>query len=345
MWVERYREPGEFEIVGKLSSGLKDFLPAGTLISHADTYEVMIVENQQIDQTIDEDPSITISGRSFDSYLENRIVGMNGARSSTTLAPYVLTANYTWIQARILINDHILTTSVTDADDALINVVAVESVSGTGVSRKRTIDSGTVSERLMELLDIDDLGVKTVRINSFGSVGSPNETRFVIHKGVDRRDSIIFSWESGDLESANYLFSGKKYKNAAIVQGKLITVVVERGTHINYDRRFMLVDANDIDEKYDTIPGGATFTDLVDQMIERGERALKRQNHITITGANVSNVTRYRYRRDYNVGDLVMVDGNYGQMEVMRITEFAEVEDENGESGVPTLSLLQDLDA
>src|SRR4029077_17508342 len=70
MWAERYNVPGEFEIIAPLSSGLREFLPFGALISHTNTYEVMFVENQEIFEDSNEDPTIKITGRSLDAYLE-----------------------------------------------------------------------------------------------------------------------------------------------------------------------------------------------------------------------------------------------------------------------------------
>jgi Siphovirus ReqiPepy6 Gp37-like protein len=342
MWVERYRDPGEFQITAPLYSDLKNLLPAGTLISHVDTLEVMIVESHEINQTQDDDPEISITGRSFETYLENRVVGINQARTSNLFDPYELNAAYTWHQAATFINEHISTTE--NADDALVNVVAIEVVSGTGVSKKRIIDRGNVHERLLEILDVDNLGIKTVRRNTFGVSGSPDETRFVIHKGVDRSDSVIFSWPSGDIESLSYLFSDKKRKNAALVQSKWLNVIVDNAS-TNYDRRFMEVDATKMDEKFEAVPTGADLIRIMDRMITRGEQSLRRQHYVNISSANVSNVTQYKYRKHYNVGDLVMVDGSFNQMAKMRVSEYAEIEDENGESGSPTLSLPNEPDA
>lgn len=66
---------------------------------------------------------------------------------------------------------------------------------------------------------------------------------------------------------------------------------------------------------------------------------MKAQSKVTINSSDVSDNSNYRYRRDYNIGDLVTLDGNFGQKAVMRVSEYAEVEDENGESGHPTLSI------
>lgn len=336
LWVERYREPGEFEIAAPLSTGLKDFLPIGTLISHADTLEVMIVENHEINDVEQQSPLLTITGRSFVSYLENRIIGVNVARQSPSVVDYNIAADYSWNQIVTLINDFIATPY--DADDALVNVIAQSSVVGTGVSEIRAISRIDVLDAVLQLLAVDDLGIRTVRRNTFG-IGSSTQTLISIYKGVDRSSEVILSWEGGDLSSVEYLFSGKKNKTSALVFGQFVYTVVDMVGPVNYDRRIMLVDATDLDGHLNAEPVGTTLDDMLAQMAIRGRTALLSQNDITITQTDISKTTQYQYRRDYDVGDLISIDGNYGQIAVMRVIEYAEVEDENGESGHPTLAL------
>jgi hypothetical protein len=343
MWTERYKEPGEFEIQSALSVGLRDFLPLGTLISHADTLEVMIVENHEINETRDEDPTLTITGRTFDSILEQRIVGMNIARASTThlLTDYTLPAAHTWEHANDLINQHIWgsTTPPLVAGDKLPNVVAQVDISGvSGPVTARTFDRGTVLERVHELLDVDEIGIKTARRNEFGVDGSPLTTTIYLYTGVDRSHLVHFSWQSGDLDSADYLFTNKDMKNSALVVSRYLTWVVDMGP-VEYDRRMMIVDASDLDDNLDTVPTGTALADIINKMGVRGQEVLKAQKQITITRADISSTTQYEYRKDFNVGDLVSVDGNFGQIAKMRVVEFVEIQDENGESGHPTLAL------
>jgi hypothetical protein len=175
MWVERYRDPGEFEITAQLSSGLGGILKIGSLISHADTLEVMIVENHEIEESEKEDPRINITGRTFETYLENRVVGTNQARTSNTLVEYSLAADYTWAQAVKLINDHIVNTQT--PNDALVNIMAQTTITGTdGTNELRVISRGDLHKALMELLAVDDLGIKNIRRNAFGVAGSNTQT-------------------------------------------------------------------------------------------------------------------------------------------------------------------------
>ncbi|MET0786113.1 MAG: hypothetical protein ABWY25_05355, partial [Paenisporosarcina sp.] len=306
MWTERYRDSGEFEITARLSSGLKEFLPEGTLISHTNTYEVMIVENHEIKEDISSDPEIRITGRTMDSWLENRVIGIERARVSTTVSEYTLAAIQTYHQAATLINDHIYTPA--NANDALSNFVAANTVTGTATVESRQIKPGDLHAQLMELLAVDDLGIRTIRRNSFGVVGSPTISRFEIYKGVDRSAKVIFSWRHGDLESVEYLFSGKKLKNSALVKGRYVWQIVD-GTGVKYNRRFMYVDGDDLDGNLSAPPTGTALTTILGKMTTRGKQALKSQTQVTISRTDVSETSKNRYRIDYNLGDIVTLDG------------------------------------
>ena len=112
-WIERFNEPGEFTIESKISSGVEQDLPIGTLISHINTSEMMIVENHEIHVEEDQETTIKITGRSFTSFLENRYVGsqiMLGDPEDIPDYPYpdfLLTSNKSWNQIAHLINLHI----------------------------------------------------------------------------------------------------------------------------------------------------------------------------------------------------------------------------------------------
>jgi hypothetical protein len=338
MWAERYRDPGEFEILAPLSSDLMNFLPLGSLVSHVDTYEVMVVENQEITEASDGDPSIKITGRSLESYFENRIVGMVQVRGNSTIVEYPIAAVPTWEQLTSLIMDHIQNPAF--QDDMLPNVVAVHNVTGPGTSEYRTLKRMPLSQAVLEILAIDDLGIKTIRRNPFGTPSGSNiYTNIVIYRGVDRTASVVFSWKAGDLTSIDYLFSDKKLKNSAMIVGRYINTVYDTAGATKYNRRSVIVDGGDIDGIYNAPPTGAQLTDVINKMQVRGKQELDSQNRVTITRADLADISKYQYRKDFDVGDLISLDSNYGKISVMRIVEYVEIMDENGETGHPTLSI------
>jgi hypothetical protein len=339
MWVERYSESGEFEIISPISAGLRDFLPEGTMISHTDTLELMIVENHEITEEEDADATVKTTGRSFVSYLEQRIIGADESRLSPIrgelASAEVVETTPVQIVNLIYYTIHPIQTGSEGDDLGPVHAVYEADV---GTEHQRTFKPQVLWERVKELLAVDDLGIRTFRRNDFGDHGSPTETQIQVYSGVDRSASLVFSWREGDLDKAQYLFTNKKLKNAALVVTRYLYTVVA-GTEEGYDRRFMLVDASDLDNNMTTVPAGAELTALLGQMTTRGEEALRGQTTIVLTQSNLSDIRKYRYRVDFNVGDTVRLVGNFGEIANMRITEYTEIEDENGESSHPTLSL------
>jgi hypothetical protein len=342
MWIERYREAGEFTLVASLESGIREKLPLGTFISHVDTQEIMIVEDHQISDNKGELSDVTITGRGFESFLENRITGSNRTFPSRVGYPgFDLPNGYTWDQAVYLLEQHILATYLIDDKDEVPYVQVQNLVTGTdGLYLFRTVQKGdSLYSALVSLLKEDDLGIKVVR----PTVSNPN-TVLTIHKGVNRSASLVFSFESGEIESADYLWSNKKLKNSALVSGKWVEVRVDDFYKEGYGRRTMYVDASDLDSSnYDDLvtDGDPRYVGLQNMMYQRGLNALAAQKEIALAKAEVNkeSSTKSVYRRDYDVGDMIMVAGAYGTARPMRVTEFVEIEDEHGKTAYPTLSI------
>ncbi len=344
-WTERYLEPGEFEITAKLSSGLKDFLPIGTLISHTKTLDMMIVENHQIKEDIDLNPDLTISGRSVETILEARVIGQSFPWN-TIIDKFKNTNDYriapmaTWAQAAKLINDHITIGTTIISQDGIPNVVAVHSGLPQILTEERIINRGSLAlASLHELLELDDHGIRVIRRHNFpGFPENGSNTKFLIHDGIDRRDSVIFSVRNGDIDSADYLWSIKSYKNAVLVAGKYIEIMIP-GTGTGWNKRAMYLDASDLDDYLETPPTGETLNSLRAAMTTRGKVALKSQKRLALSRIDISRTPTYVYREDYDIGDVVSVDVSYGPTTTMRVIEHVEIDDETGSSSHPTLEM------
>jgi hypothetical protein len=204
-----------------------------------------------------------------------------------------------------------------------------------GTEVARTIKRTNLHKALVDLLAIDQIGVRVIR----PAPGDVNTT-LLVHKGVDRSAELVFSYDTGEIESADYLWTNKASKNAAFVSGKWVQVWVE-GPETGYSRRVMEVDASDIDNSYSAAPAGGDLTAVVAAMTQRGNDAISAQNDISLTKAEVSReVNQSQYRVDFSVGDLVTIQGDYNEVSTMRISEYVEIEDQNGYIGYPTLTMV-----
>lgn len=349
-WIERYRDPGEFTIAAPVSSGLRTFLPLGTVISHIDTLEAMVVENHEIDEkTSDAEPEIVVTGRSLDAWLEQRTVGEDvetyvfaGHRLYTFLVDYLLDFDTSWEQTRILIDKHIGV-----PEHNLLNqihgflAVSNQQHIGPSTTEARVIKKQSLHKAVMELLDIDDFGIKIVRPNPTNT--NPLQTEFRIHNGFDKSQNIVFSHVTGDLQNARYFWSNKALKTDYYCVSTYVQLRSESPA-VGFNRRTLYVDCSDLDSHLtdEDLGDGDIMTALGDATDVRGRQILRGWNMRQILSTNISKTTNYQFRRDYDVGDLVTVNGNYDVTTVMRVTEHVEFQDENGENGYPTLSALNE---
>lgn len=332
LWVERYAEPGEFKLEGKMSSGLLTKLPTDSLISHVDTSTVMAVENHEILQPKDEDPTIIITGRCLTAFMEERTVGDYQPTVSSTVVPYTLPEATVWANAVTLIDEHIVDPHV--PEDALVGVSVDHSIVGAGAVEERDIKFSNVLKALQDLLAIEDLGIKSIRPS-----GAETDIIWRIHRGQNISKNVRFSWTRGDLENLEYFYSRRRVKNQVRVVGRWVQVLVNPSGADNYARRTALLDASDIDQQSTAAPTGGTLTTYLGKMTVRGLEFLKAQEGPTIVVADVAPTTTYQFGVDYSIGDLVTVDGDFGTSEVMRVVEYAIAEDESGIVGVPTLAI------
>lgn len=347
MWTERYRDPGEFSIKAPLDSGLRETLPLDSFISHTNTLEVMIVENHQISESKGEEPVLEITGRSLDSYLEQRTVSSVQPGLPTPNPPlweFIMGENSVWTQVVSMINTYISSVEFEgyEFNDSLIGVRAYTNLPNVEFSTpSRFLKRGPVHPQVIELMATADLGIRTVRPNIFPGSIEWSGTRLEVYLGEDKSSDVRFSWDVGDLDGADYLWSNKKRKTHVAVAGRHVEVMVGDPTVLHYDRRYMQLEATDIDDKYTDPPTGADLTEVRDRMTVRGQQALASQKDVAITRVDISENTRSRYRQDYNLGDIVMVDGNYDAATPMRVIEYVEIEDATGASGHPTLAAIE----
>lgn len=340
MWIERYSDPGEFKFVGFEKTGIRTFLPRGSFVSHLGSQEIMIVENHEISDDAGKESTVTVTGRSFESYLENRIVGSNRSFPTTGAVPdYVSPVGFTWTQAVNLIKNHILAANVVNAGDAVPYFEVQTNATGSGTSEERIVKRGDLYSRVIEILGVDNLGIKTIRPGSWSPAVTGINSVIQIHKGVDKTSTIVFSYDRGEIVSADYLWSIKKHKNCALVVGRWVDTMVTLGSFTEYNKRCMYVEASDIDQAQSIAPTGLARTYIVAAMQARGKEALAAQKEVALVKADVTReATSAIFRKDYNVGDLITVDGDYNETSTMRISEYVEIEDENGTSGYPTLT-------
>lgn len=333
VWSERYRAPGDFKLEVENEFAVLKKLPLGTLISHTDTKEVMIVENHEITRNPkDRSLKVNVSGRSFETFAENRItdgskLALEAAVNIETLGPLSSSTI-----ARNLLRIGLQPGTAT-ADDAIPNLLVNEVMRSFDTAMLQVIKRGDIYGRVLEFLQICDAGIKINR-----PFGAQTTLDIIVHDGIDRTNSVIFYAQNEDLDDANYFWSIKSEKNYAQVTGKLYgRLYPDRNllgvNQTGLNRKVAYVEANDLEET--SYPPTAT-----DVLSARGQLELDYMQRTSLLQAKISQTAKPKFKFDYDVGDIVTVFGEFDIDQVARVTEHILTVDKDGIRGYPSLNIL-----
>lgn len=344
LWVERYREPGEFSFEAPMDQNLHGQAPVGSFVSHTDSNEIMVVENCEVQESNDRPEVVVISGRSLDAFLDYRVVGSElVSPPAGPITEYTLAADTVWEQAGQLIKDHILAANVTEPKNALPNTMVDWDAPDIGSppydagSVSRTIDRGSLHKRLIEHLETFDLGIRIQRPR--GGYTNPTLVKFVIHGGTQRSSPLVsFSQTRGGVTDVQYFDTNKTYYNALYLGGEYIDRKTSAGTHSGYARRVKYYDLTQ-DQSHLVAPlAPATQTLWQNFMQWVSDEVLPSYRATSLMDVTISNRGGAPvYGKDYEIGDIVRLDGRHG-VKWVRAVEHIIAKDRDGVTKFPGFS-------
>lgn len=360
IWTERGLENGDFQMSTAKVSEMRALIPDGSLISLLDSDEVMFVENHRIKRDDKGVATSIVTGRTFETYLENRVA------TGVYQTPWKAIKQYKTSEvAAFLIWNHLVNTTnqdpsrtgqVKDALTALANVVATDSTTVVEAVKDWYLEEGEIYKQLRDRLSLGRLGVRNIRPrNSTGNVmtfdtsgtagvrGTATKTstanltklRVDVYNGVDRTRQqsavtpVIFHYESGHIENPEYLFSSRDYKVMATVASSLGNTdvwpdnIVPAVIPSGIDRRILFVD-------------GGTMPDA-NAVIQKGMIELRNHIRKILFDGAISPLSPYKYNTHYSLFDKVTLMAEYGYEAPMVVAEYVRTEDAEGDRGYPTL--------
>lgn len=201
------------------------------------------------------------------------------------------------------------------------------------------------------------------------------QLRFEIYQGVDRTATVQLSQLQGHVDKPQYLFSKRDYKTMVeLMSGTIGVADVYRDSteqaYSGWKRRAMTFDAgtpelppqpdkpDDLgknptaaqkDAYYDAIAAwkikmgkwrNKRDTIYANFRAEQSKKALvelKKARRVNMFSGDMSILSPYQYKTHYNLGDKIMLFGDYGKTAAMIVTEYVRTEDANGDRGYPGL--------
>ena len=347
IWVERYRECGDFELYTSLVHPYVPNLIPGYYLKLQDSDHTMIIEDLEIKADPENGAKLTITGRSLESILERRVAWTNTAVTGNVQdgLKYLFDSNIGERAGSRRVSNFVFLKS----DDPAVTELTCETTNLLGES----------------LYDIAATICKEKKLGFRIVLNNANQFVFLFYSGVDRsynqneRPWVVFSPNYENLAGSNYVEKTSTHKNVALILGKesvattgpditdVITTLVAIGDAVGLDRRELFVDATNVSNTYKDSSGQQTMYEHEEykKLIEpKGYEALaKNVKTVTFDGECDTDST-YRYRQDFGMGDIVQIEDEYGHQATSRVVELIRSSDSSGEFTYPTFESIEEGD-
>lgn len=309
IWTTRYYESGDFELYMPASSAALELLTSGKYVARDGTKNIMVIEKIEVKTDVTNGNFITVTGRSIESILSRRII-LAQTNINTTL------------QAAIyrLVDENAVNPTMTIRQIPNLSLATPALVTSETLKMQVTYDN------------LQDTVIKLCKTYGIGWKIERNGTNLVfsLYRGLDRSETqstnapVIFSPEFDNLINSNYQNDISNFKNAALIAGEgegtaRKTWGINR-TSAGYDRYEIFVDAKDISSN----EGEIGITDYYNLLEQKGYETLAEHTPVYTFDGEIEPQYQYIYGTDYNIGDIVQIENEYGIGAKARIIEIIE---------------------
>lgn len=331
IWTKRYYSCGDFELYLPADNSLLDILRPNMFLTRDDDDSVMVIESFNIKTDAESGDYFIVSGRSLESILYRRIFDRQFTLNNTgTLADAVqamvteCTTNRDGTSARPRTYRQIpnLTVDTSTSFDGTMNV---------------QFTGQTLLDGIFSVCNPRNIGVKMTL--------SSGLLLLSLYQGSEIETT--FSTEFDNLVNSSYVYDITQYTNSIEVAGegegtdrKSVTRLFfdpENAPEAGLDLYESFVDARNISSNNGEIP----ISEYYDLLSEKAEQVHSERENTKSFEAEVEPLASFKYKTDWNLGDIVTVTNEYDITAYPRIVEVIESWDESGYKVIPTFDALE----
>lgn len=306
IWTKRYHECGDFELYLPVSH--LDILKIGNFVYRLDDDATMLIEKIEIKTDIENGNFLTVTGRSAECLLARRIVWGQVTYSGTVET-----------LMHLLVQDNVITPS--DTARAIPNIVAGVN-HGITESLRKQISYENLLDAISELCQTYNLGFRFLRNEN-------NQFALDIYQGTEIPE-VTFSTEFDNLVNSFYQYDTTNYANTVLVAGEgegINRTTQAVGTSVGLSRYELFVDARNLSS---TTSEPITADEYAEILAEKGEEELGKKLVNEAFEGEIETSGTYEYKVDWNLGDVVNLENEYGISAVPRIVGVIEKDDVSG---------------
>lgn len=334
VWTERFVDPGDLQLVVPATHDRLKLLAPGTMISLENSDEVMLLETRST-----EGGMTTVTGRTLEVFFDERpIAPIRLTGSPGTILGDVVT----WMQNYNPAELRIPTLRNGNLSDELPSVV------------EEITQRGSAYSAMSGIAKRYNIGMTVRRMIK---VDGTAELVFTTRIGVDRtmgqndNDLIRFSPDFDTLANPRELLSieGMKTQVTALPPGNIpwayevgqVTVIssFEDQADANpFRKRVLEINTDDItDAEVNDADHAVRLAKLEYAMRKRAKAALLAHRKKKLVDGEVIPTMQYKYGVDYHLGDIVEIQGEFGDPVKGAVTEFIRTQDDTGSRSYPTV--------
>jgi hypothetical protein len=344
IWTERFSAFGDFEVLTPSTAANRALLAEDTWLGYSESDRIMRVRNIE-DYVDDEGRSmLKVTGPSIEKpALSERPVRRPPADGAPLSGDWEITG-YPGDVARTVFDTICRNNTLYPVDNipGLVpgNFYPADTIPETDEDITVAIKVGNVYDTIKSIVDPFELGFRLIKHPTTGAL------YFNVYSGNNRTSSqsavepVVFSPELDNLSNPTQFSSNEDYRNVAYVFSSFGSAIVQIGdvteAIVGFDRRIMYVEVTEEPEFTGTAIEIATQAQAY--LVQKGREALVAQRKLLAFDGEISQNGKYKYNRDYLLGDLVQLQNKDKITKFMRVTEQIFVEDAEGKRSYPTLS-------
>lgn len=348
IWAERYYGDSNVEIIVPLHSKSIEKLPLGKFVSLLGSNEIMILES------VDIDAEVKFTGISLLSWLNNRFVRSSESHEDKTWTLENMKAGevlWTMVQAMCTAGSPYLDGTISTgipvqyAKQLVIPELGLHDYDSSGDFLKVAIPFGPLYDAMKEIAIASQVGMQIIQETD------PEATHilgFRSYRGLNRtytqsENSIVRF--SPFLDS---LANVKEFQSLAALKTLIFAFASEAADNLGGPGIAFLegedisgFDLRALEIFVDGISVDVPDSEIITILSERARTALGANPYIQGVDGEIISTNMFKYGVDYNLGDLVELQGNSEAVVIARVTEYIRAQDSTGEREYPTVEVLE----
>lgn len=351
IWTERYYGDSDVELIVPASKEMIQKLPEGVFLGLTGSNDIMIVESANI-----EEGKLKVTGIALLPWMNNRFIRTSANHDDQYWELTGVPGKMLWdiINGMCVAGSPYLTGAtpigIANPQQLAIPGLGLIDYDKSGVSITYAVPYGPVYDAMREIATTYEIGMQIIAVPKSGGGYTLG---FRSYKGLNRTSSqtanksVRFSPQMDSLANIKELRSiaALKTRVYAFAPGKLGTITNGLGPgtsfrtgeqYTGFDLRAQMIFASDIN----TDMLGGSQAKLTNILNTRAADALANASYIKAVDGEIVPTNQFKYGIDYNLGDVIEVQGNSEIIQSSRVTEYIRAQDEAGERAYPTVAAL-----